>query len=90
LDVRVVVGAAGGEVDEGDVEFFHEREKLDWLGEVVVGGIFFVGAEAPLVGNRSRVRICFEFAGAGFAGSRERGIGMEWSGVEGGEADADF
>ena len=90
LDVRIVVGAAGGEIDEGDVEISQELEELDGLGEIVGGGIFCVGAKAPVVGNCAGVRGGFEDAGAGFAGGRVRGIGMERRGVEGGEADADF
>src|SRR5205085_780322 len=90
LYVRVVVGAACGEVHERDVELLQEREEFCWLGEIELRWIFGVDAEAPVVGACAGAGVGFENSWPGLAGSGERGIGMIRRDVEGGKADADF
>ena len=74
----IVVGAAGGEIDERDVELFQEREELDGFGEIDIATDGLVYAEAPVIGNcaglwfrerRGRVFRGDERAGSGWNGA---------------------
>ena len=51
LNVRVVVGAAGGQVDQEDAQLLKQGEEADGLGQVVGGGFVRRGSEPVSVRN---------------------------------------
>ena len=87
MDVGIVVGRAGAEVDEFDAEVGAFADEADGFTEVGFDRVVLVYAECVFVGTA--VREIFRDAGAGFAGRGKGGVGTEGDEVESAEADAE-
>src|SRR5439155_24387718 len=88
LDVRIVVGRTGAEVENFHAQSRAQLRKLEGLGEIIFDGIVLAYAKAIAVGQA--VGESFRYAGTGFTGLRQRRIGLERHEIEGAQAHADF
>ena len=84
--MRIVIGAGRGQVDEAHAELAHDLEQRLGFGEIVFERIVRIAAE------RIRIRraVGFRHAGAERAGHRQRRIRLERHGIERGKPHADL